>query len=394
MAITVCVGVKTLYTPEAGGVLWAYLNWALGFRALGCEVIWGEELRPDHSPEEIASLVVGARERLQPFGLADRLALLPLEADGWRATEIEGCLPFATAVDADVLVNFAYALPQQVLDAFPRTVVVDIDPGLLQLWVARRDMSFGRYHYYFTIGETVGRPGSGIPDLGVSWHHTPPCVSLDWWPVTSSSPSMPFTTVTQWWGDWMPDEAGGYENSKRAGFGAFLDLPSLGRHKLELVAPFPEGDRERPELVRRGWSVKTPGDVASSATEYQRYIQRSRGEFSCAKPSCVRMQSAWISDRTVCYLASGKPAIVQHTGPSRYLPEADGLFRFRTPHEAAGMLGAVEADYERQCRNARALAEEHFDARKVLTRMLECVFDGSRTSPSPPGTRHRPVLET
>ena len=111
--------------------------------------------------------------------------------------------------------------------------------------------------------------------------------------------------------------------------------------------------------------------VAFTPWDYQRYIQESRGEFSCAKPSCVRLQNAWVSDRTLCYLASGKPAVVQHTGPSRFLPDAAGLCRFRTLEEAVHCLETVAADYERHCRLARALAEELFDARKVVARVLE-----------------------
>ena len=104
---------------------------------------------------------------------------------------------------------------------------------------------------------------------------------------------------------------------------------------------------------------------------YRDYIQKSRGEFSCAKPSCMRLANAWISDRTLCYLASGKPAVVQHTGPSGFLPDGEGLFRFRTPDEAAQALRAVESDYDRHAAAARALAEAHFDAGRVVGRVLE-----------------------
>jgi hypothetical protein len=83
------------------------------------------------------------------------------------------------------------------------------------------------------------------------------------------------------------------------------------------------------------------------------------------------MENAWVSDRTLCYLASGKPAVVQHTGASRFLPDAAGLFRFRDLAEAARCLEVVAADYERQAGLARALAEEHFDARKVVRTVLE-----------------------
>jgi len=111
-------------------------------------------------------------------------------------------------------------------------------------------------------------------------------------------------------------------------------------------------------------AVTTPED-------YRRYVQQSRGEFTCVKPSCVHLQNAWVSDRSLCYLASGKPVIIEHTGPSRILPDAAGMFRFRTPDEAVRCIETVAADYDHQCRLARALAEEHFDARKVAARLLE-----------------------
>ena len=105
--------------------------------------------------------------------------------------------------------------------------------------------------------------------------------------------------------------------------------------------------------------------------DYRTYVQRSRGEFSCAKPFYIRLETAIMHDRTLHYLASGKPAVVQYTGPSKFLPDAEGLFRFRNLDEAAGALAALESDYDRHCRLARALAEEYFDAAKVLQRVLE-----------------------
>ena len=84
----------------------------------------------------------------------------------------------------------------------------------------------------------------------------------------------------------------------------------------------------------------------------------------------MEFQSAWISDRTLCYLASGKPAVVQHTGPSAYLPNGEGLFRFTTVAEAVGALDAVNADYERHCRAARGIAEAYFDGEQIAARIL------------------------
>jgi len=161
------------------------------------------------------------------------------------------------------------------------------------------------------------------------------------------------------------------ENTKRMSFLRFLELPRHTRQSLELALYLTGKDSEdRARLEHHGWRVRDSREVTSSPEAYRSYVQRSRGELSCAKPSYVEFQSAWISDRTLCYLASGKPAVVQHTGPSAYLPNGEGLFRFTTVAEAVGALDAVNADYERHCRAARGIAEAYFDGEQIAARIL------------------------
>jgi hypothetical protein len=135
----------------------------------------------------------------------------------------------------------------------------------------------------------------------------------------------------------------------------------LGDHQQEL----------RTRLEPLGWGVREAWDVSATPDTYRAYIQQSKGEFSCVKPYCPQFVNSWISNRTVSYLASGKPAVVQHTGPSRFLPEAEGIFRFRSMDEAVRAFAALEADYERHCQLARALAEEYFDGCRVVARVLD-----------------------
>jgi hypothetical protein len=285
---------------------------------------------------------------------------------------LAAALDLDAATEADLLLNFRYGTPPEVVGRFRRSILVDIDPGLLQVWMSASQISVARHDLYFSTGETVGRLEAKFPDAGLPWQYTPPCVALDWWPSHQAAGDAPFTTVSHWYMDeWIKDEDGEfYRNDKQSGFLPFLDLPSRTTQPLELALCLGY-DGERVELEERGWRVRHSHEVTSTPWDYQRYIQSSCGEFSCVKPSCIRLQNAWISDRTLCYLASGKPAVVQHTGPSRFLPDAAGLFRFRDPEEAARCLEAATADYERQCRLARALAEEYFDARKVVGSVLE-----------------------
>ena len=127
-------------------------------------------------------------------------------------------------------------------------------------------------------------------------------------------------------------------------------------------------------MINNGWTVENSFDVAGSPQQYQQYIQQSIGEFSCVKPSCIRLQNAWISDRTLCYFASGKPAIIEHTGPSKFLPDREGILRFKNFEEAVDCITEVERNYEQHCRHARWLAEEYFDATKVTAKLLEIVL--------------------
>jgi hypothetical protein len=371
MSLTVCLTAATLGYRQGGGHLWVHLNWALGLRALGCQIIWLEPISPDTPAQKVQARVGAWKSRLERYDLAGCLALCSATGEPLPRGAAEGCLDLEAAAQADLLLNLRYDLGEGVVGRFRRSALLDIDPGELQIWMSKGALHIVRHDSYFSIGETVGQPGALFPDGGVNWQYTPPCVALDWWPPRRAASDAPFTTVAHWHDGWMDDDGEGYPDGKRSAFKPFLDLPGRTTEPLELALDLEPGDKDQVKLWSRGWRVRESWAVASTPWDYQRYIQDSRGEFSCAKQHCVRLQNAWVSDRTLCYLASGKPAVVQHTGASRFLPDAAGLFRFRTMDEAVRCLDTVAADYERQCRLARALAEEYFDAPNVVKRVLE-----------------------
>jgi hypothetical protein len=369
---TVWLGVDTMSFPKGGGHLWVYLNWALGLRALGCRVVWLEPFEPETPEDEVRVLVHGLRERLRPYGLAEAIAVCPKSDELPSQRAWADCIDLDEAREADLLLNLACHAHAASLSLFRRTALVDIDPGLLQMWIEEDLVKLPAYDTYFTTGETIPRDARFSKD-GVSWQHTPACVSCDSWPPSRAADIAPFTTVSSWYNDtWFTDGNGWLPNNKSDGFQPFLDLPRRTHQALELALSLgPTENEERRRLERQGWRVAYAFEVASTPWDYQQYIQASRGEFSCAKPSCLAFQNAWVSDRTLCYLASGKPAVVEHTGPSRILPEAEGLFRFRTLEQAVAHLETAAGEYERHSRLARALVEEHFDAEKVLRSVLE-----------------------
>lgn len=372
MSPTVCLLTSALGYPEGGGQLWVYLNWALAVRALGCKVIWLELVWRNCPIETLRANFLSLQKQLAQFQLADGLALASESGDPLPAEIASQCLDLHAATEADLLINLQYKAPAEILRQFRRTALIDIDPGLLQIWHTTGAVRFAPHDLYFSIGETVGRPGARFPDCGVRWHYTPPPVFLPAWESVKAGEGAAFTTTAHWWYGDMEWNGETFSNDKRSSFLEFLELPAKTTAKLELAVCLGKSEDEEKKLWQQhGWQIHSAWDVSSTAADYRNYIRQSRGEFSCAKPSCMRLQNAWISDRTLCYLASGKPAIVQHTGPSHSLPEAAGLFRFRTIDEASAALAAVEADYEKHCDLARNLAETYFDGTKVVRRVLE-----------------------
>jgi len=201
-------------------------------------------------------------------------------------------------------------------------------------------------------------------------------VCVEQWSCANGDRGDAMTTVSAWDSpDWVVDRPAGirFDNSKRVAFLPFRDLPRLTPQPLELALFLDTAvDHEEGRMMaEHGWRIRRSVEVAGSPQAYRDYIRRSRGEFSCAKPSCMYFQNAWVSDRTLCYLASGRPVVVQDTGPSALLPNGEGMFRFSTPEEAAAALAAMNTDYERHCRAARELAESVFDSAKVAARILE-----------------------
>lgn len=384
MKPTVCLIANTIAYPQGGGHRWVYLNWALGLMANGCRVIWAEEVLAGWGTEEIRRLLKPLQDDLRPYGLADSVALYSHTDEPLPADSTVGCVGLDEVLAADLLVTIFYSARADFVRKFRRKTLVDIDPGILQIWVAEGQVKIADYDVYCTTGETVGRPGSGIPDLGKTWHYTPACVSLEHWPATPPPPGAAFTTVTQWWGGWIVYGKEYYSNEKRDGFLPYIDLPNQTTQAIELAVNLGTPGSDSPEdpikaeeinLRAHHWRLREPADVAGSVAAYRDYVRGSKGEFACCKPSCVRLQNAWISDRTLCYLASGRPAIVQHTGPSRILPDAQGMFRFQTPAEAVAYLEEAGRNYDHHAKAARALVEEHFSAAKVTRKLLEVSLD-------------------
>jgi hypothetical protein len=369
---------RTLKFLEGGGHFWVYVQYVHGLRRAGCDVYWLERVARD-GPWRERSRVEAWLQRLKRFGLEGNVILYTNgeRGPGSEYDYLVGSRSEAHEVfkRADLLLNFYYAIDAELLACFRRTALVDIDPGLLQAWMSTGQLAVAPHDVYFTTGETVEN-ASAFSDRHPDWAHIRPPVCLDLWPYMHDSRCEAFTTVTDWWSGFAMETVNGrqvmYDNNKRVSFLAFAELPRLTTQPLELAVYMAAGDTEdQRTMERHGWRLRPSVEVSRTPEMYRSYIQGSRGEISCVKPSYIKLQNGWISDRSLCYLASGKPVVVQQTGLSSYLPTGEGIFEFSTAAEAAEALTAVNADYEKHCRSAREIAETCFDAQQTAKKILE-----------------------
>lgn len=181
----------------------------------------------------------------------------------------------------------------------------------------------------------------------------------------------PWTTMTHWYGYPPVEYQGEWYGNKSDEFEKIIGLPSKAGVSLEVATDLVETSDEYVRFTQAGWKIREGRSLNEPWQRYRDYLAQSRGEFSVAKNGYVRSRCGWFSDRSVCYLALGRPVVLQETGWSECLPSGEGLLVFRDEAEAAKALQRVESDYVRHRRAARALAEEYFAAPKVVGRLLE-----------------------
>jgi len=357
---TVLVAGVLANKPGYGGEAWMRLSYVHGFRRLGLETSFVEEIvRPS---DEAVSYFAEVVER---FGLAGSAALVDASGEPLYGEPPES---------VDLLVNISGNLRcERLRSRARRRAHVDIDPGFTQIWAAQGLLSLDGHDVYFTIGENIGHPECPIPSGEVEWLHTRPPVVLSDWPLAANGAADRFTTVAAWRGPYGPVEfEGARYGLKLHEFRKFVELPKRAPGTFELALDIhPSEERDLALLRDNGWELVDPRKVAGDPLSFRDYVQSSGAEFSVAQGIYVDTGSGWFSDRTVRYLASGKPALVQDTGFTRTLPAGEGLLAFRTLEEAEAGARRIAEDYGRQSAAARRIAEEEFDSDRVLTRLLE-----------------------
>jgi hypothetical protein len=361
--------------PGSAGHAWQFLQYLLGFRRLGYEVLFLDRLDDADAAREGAG-VAWLSGVLGDVGLGGAWSL---DLGGGRCAGVGRRAALEFVADADILLNvMGYLTDEALLDAARRRVFLDTDPGFGQMWRALglADV-FAGHDVHVTIGEHIGAAGCTVPDNGLRWITTPQPVILDQWPVCPPGGGSRFTSIASWRGAYGPIDYDGHTYGLRVHqFRRFAELPRRagGGGSFELALDIhPADDADRALLTGGGWAIVPPASVASTPDGYRRYIQASDAEIMVAKGIYVDSASGWLSERSLCYLASGRPVLAQQTGFSDLYPTGEGLLAFSTMQEAVAGVEAIRADPARHGAAARALAEEHFDSDRVLTRLLDRV---------------------
>jgi hypothetical protein len=363
---SVVVSAALAQRPGVGGHTWFALQYLLGFRALGWEVTLVDRLDPGMPGDGLAYLA----EEMERFGLGGEWSVLLPEgrSAGLPRAEVERRL-----ASSDFLLNvMGYLEDEELLAQAPLRVFLDIDPGFGQMWseLGLAD-PFAGHDRFVSVGLEVGSAGCAVPDCGLEWIPTLPPVVLARWPAVSGGDA--FTSVATWRGPYGPVEYGGRTFGLRAHqFRRFISLPERVPAEFEPALAIDPGDAADVARLRSaGWTLLDPAAVAADPVSYRSFVQASGAEFTVAKAMYVDTHSGWFSDRSACYLASGKPVVAQETGFGRHLPTGEGLLAFSTLEEAVAAVEEVRGDRERNARAAREIAEEHFDAERVLGRLIE-----------------------
>jgi glycosyltransferase involved in cell wall biosynthesis len=281
--------------------------------------------------------------------------------------------------DADAVINLCGAtrLREEHL-ACPVRIMIDTDPVYEQIKYAAADPASRAYldahTHFFTYGENLGAEDCPVPLCGLPWQPTRPPVDPGLWPEGHDAPSC-FTTIGTWENKGKNIEYDGsrYIWSKHVNFLQYLDLPRRRPDDRFCIAMLPPDDEVRSLVTAGGWGLVDPRAISADMWRYRDFIARSRAEFTVAKDIYVRSNSGWFSDRSVCYLAAGRPVVTMRTGFDKFYPVGRGLLAYSSDEEALAAIDAIAADYPRHNRAARELAREYFSADRVLRALLaEC----------------------
>jgi len=272
----------------------------------------------------------------------------------------------------DLVLNMSGILSPDVIAGIPIRVYLDLDPAFNQLWHdGGIDRRFDGHTHFVTVGQAIGHKGCDVPTFGHDWIGTLPPVVLDEWPQANGIETDALTTVANFRSYGSIERNGAHYGQKVHSLRRVLGLPQRTRERFVLAMQVhPDDGRDLADLAGNGWELVNPRVVAGTTDEYRRFVRGSRAEIGIAKSGYVAARCGWFSDRSACYLASGRPVVAQDTGFPQFVPTGDGLLAFDDEDGAVAAIDELRRDYAHHARAARELAAAYFDSDLVLSRLL------------------------
>jgi hypothetical protein len=387
----------TMAADPYAGMAWMHMQIAAGLRRLGHDAYYFETtsawpydpVRQARVCDSVYAVPYLARVA-ESFGLAGRWAYRQSFSDKeWLGMTREKAEDLLATADAVFNVAGATRIREEGLKV-GRLIYLGTDPVFHEAQYANGEESgkaiVAEHDEFVTYGENIGTAACAVPPLPGQRATTRQPVLIDCWrnggPVKNA-----FTTVGNWKQAGCEITLNGedYRWSKHYEFLKFIDLPQQIDQPLELamnlqeVTGHGEGTavpaygitaNEKEMLRARGWRLVDAPEFTTDPWRYRDYLKPSKGEFTVARDLHVRLKSGWFSERSACYLAAGRPVVTQDTGFGRVVPTGEGLFAFNTMDDILAAFDAISSDYEKHSRSAAAIADEYFEAERVLAKLL------------------------
>ena len=369
-----------------GGMVWSNLHFLMGLRDLGHEVYYledSDDYASCYDPERCltdtnpAYGLSFATKVLGRLGFGEHWAYHDAHTSTWHGPLADKVQSIVAS--ADVVLNLACANPLHPwLQEIPKRVYLDEDPAFIQIKLRTDEKARQRalgHNVFATFGENIPRGTSRLPKDELPWVAARQPVFLPAVPVSEPRPHGKFTTLMQWQSSRTLQHEGVRYGVKAESFEPLLDLPATTGPVFEIAMG--GGNVPRGMLRRKGWNLVNPLPLSFDPWTYETFIRESKAEFGLAKEGYVVANTGWFSERSACYLAMGRPVLAQQTGFSEWLKASAGVVPFSNADEAAAGVRAIESGYAHHCKAARNVAEEYFDSRKVLPKLLDSIFQAA-----------------
>ena len=374
-----------------GGGAWCKLQYVLGLRRLGHDVYFVEDSDDYPSCYDPSCNVTGidptyglqfAKRAFDRLGLGDRWAYYDAHQLRWHGPCADRMVGICASAELILNVGGVNPLRPWCMEVNSRALL-DQDPVFMQirhLTDLHARQRAEQHTAFLSVAGNIGRDRCTIPDDGLPWQAVRQPVVLDAWPLTPGPDDGRFTTVMLWDSYPAREYDGVRYGMKSDSFDPYSDLPAKMGPVFEIALG--GGTAPRDLLRAKQWLLRDAIETTRDPWTYQQFIQRSKAEFSVAKQGYAASRSGWFSERSVNYLASGRPVLVQETGFSDWMQTGKGVVPFSTLEEVETGIQEISGQYAIHCRAAREIAAEYFDARQVLPAIIECAMNPLSANPS------------